>query len=101
MSDVTLTDVEYTNLSILTAIRISLLHDKVATCCRFSLDAAQADFVAGLTADQIWAIVAHVGPATLFPPRQDLLSLLQTPLPLAGSLAAVRPSKPGINFKGS
>ncbi|MDO9197835.1 hypothetical protein [Rhodoferax sp.] len=96
MSHVQLSDVQYINLSVLTAIKISMQHDKVATCCKFALDAAQADLLENLSADQIWAIVANVGPATLFPPRHDLLILLQTPLPLAGPLAAVRsPRQPG------
>lgn len=90
MSQVQLSDVQYINLSILNAIKTSMQRDKVETCCRFSLDAAQADLLGNLSTDQIWAIVANVGHATLFPPRHDLLSLLQTPLPLAGPLATVR-----------
>ena len=35
------------------------------------------------------AIVANLGDATLFPPRRDLVSLLDTPLPLVRPLAAV------------
>ena len=90
MSHVQLSDVQCINLNVLTAIKIGILHDKVATCCRFSLDAAQAEHLGSLSTDQIWAIVANVGHATLFPPRHDLLALLQTPLPLAGPLATVR-----------
>ena len=94
MSHVELSDVQYTNLSVLTAIRIGMLQDKVATCCKFALNAAQADFLSNLSAEQLWSIVANVGPATLFPPRQDLLRLLQSPLPLTAPLAAVRTPKP-------
>lgn len=90
MSPVHLSDVQYVNLSVLTAINIGMQQDKVGTCCKFALDAAQAEFLGKLRTDQIWAIVANVGPTTLFPPRHDLLSLLQTPLPLAGPLATVR-----------
>ncbi len=90
MSHVQLSDVQYVNLNVLTAIRLSMQQDRVATCCRFALDAAQAEFIGKLSTDQIWAIVANVGHASLFPPRHDLISLLQTPLPLAGPLAAVR-----------
>ena len=93
MTNVPLSDVQYVNLNALTAIKIGILQDRVATCCRFALNAAQADLLASLSVDQIWAIVANVGPATLFPPRQDLLRLLQTPLPLAGPLAAAQPPK--------
>lgn len=94
MSQVQLSDVQYINLSILSAIKTSLQRDKVATCCRFSLDAKQAELLGNLSTDQVWAIVANVGHSTLFPPRHDLLSLLQTPLPLAGPLATVRPPRP-------
>ena len=90
MSHVQLSDVQCVNLNVLTAIRISMQQDRVATCCRFALDAAQAEFIGKLSTDQIWAIVANVGHASLFPPRHDLISLLQTPLPLAGPLATVR-----------
>lgn len=90
MSHVQLSDIQYINLSVLTAIKIGVQHDKVEACCKFSLDAAQAELIGGLNAEQIWAIVANVGPTTLFPPRQDLLNLLQMPLPLTGLLAAVR-----------
>lgn len=90
MSQVQLSDVQCINLNVLTAIKIGMLRDKVATCCRFSLDATQAEHLGNLSTDQIWAIVANVGHATLFPPRHDLLALLKTPLPLAGPLATVR-----------
>ena len=90
MSHVQLSDVQFINLSVLNAIKTGLLDNRVATCCRFSLDAAQAETLGKLSTDQIWAIVANVGHASLFPPRHDLLSLLQTPLPLAGPLATVR-----------
>ena len=90
MSHVQLSDVQYVNLNVLTAIRLSMQHDRVAACCRFALDGAQADLIGKLNTEQIWAIVANVGHASLFPPRHDLINLLQTPLPLAGPLAAVR-----------
>lgn len=94
MSQVQLSDVQYINLSVLNAIKIGMQSDKVTTCCRFALDAAQAELLGNLSSDQIWAIVANVGHATLFPPRHDLLALLQTPLPLAGPLATVRSPTP-------
>lgn len=93
MSQVQLSDVQYINLNVLTAIRIGMQHDKLATCCKFALDAPQAELLGSLSTEQIWSIVVNVGPATLFPPRQDLLRLLQTPLPLTAPLAAVRPPR--------
>lgn len=96
MSHIKLSDVQCINLNALTAIKLGMQHDKVATCCRFALDVAQAEFLSNLSTDQIWAIVVNIGQATLFPPRHDLLSLLQTPLPLAGPLAAVRAPRQAI-----
>ena len=94
MSQVQLSDIQYINLSVLTAIKIGVLNNKVEACCKFALDATQAEVIGGLNAEQIWAIVANVGPTTLFPPRPDLLKLLQMPLPLAGLLAAFRSHTP-------
>jgi hypothetical protein len=42
-----------------------------------------------MSVQQLMAIVANLGDATLFPPRRDLVSLLDTPLPLVRPLAAV------------
>lgn len=90
MSQAPLSDVQHINLRTLTAIRIGMQHDRQATCCQFALDGPQAELLGNLSTEQIWAIVANVGPTTLFPPRHDLLSLLKTPLPLTAPLAAVR-----------
>lgn len=93
MNNIQISDVQYINLSALTAIRIGIQQDKASTCVRFALDASEADLLGQLSTEQIWAIVTNVGPVTLFPPRHDLLRLLQTPLPLTAPLAAVRPSR--------
>ena len=45
-----------------------------------------------LSADRIVAIVANIGQESLFPPRQDLPTLLALPLPLTGPLFSVRPA---------
>ncbi len=89
-----LTDVESTNLRTLCAIRLGIEQDRVATCAKFALNAALADHLTTLSHEQLWSIVAHVGQTTLFPPRLDLLSLLEAPVPLVGPLAAVRPPRP-------
>jgi hypothetical protein len=94
MNNIQLSDIEYINLTALTAIRIGIQQDKASACIRFALDASEADLLGQLSTEQIWAIVTNVGPVTLFPPRHDLLRLLQTPLPLTAPLAAVRPSRP-------
>jgi hypothetical protein len=89
-----LTDVESTNLRMLCAIRLGIEQDRVATCAKFALNAALADHLTTLSQDQLWSFVAHVGQTTLFPPRLDLLSLLEAPVSLVGPLAAVRPPRP-------
>jgi hypothetical protein len=89
MNQAQLSDVQLTNLTLLLTIRDGVLRDRPAACCKYALDAAQADRIAGLGVQQIMAIVANVGDATLFPARRDLLALLEAPLPLARPLAAV------------
>ena len=89
MSHVTLTDVEWINLNVLAVIHAGLQHDRASTCCKFALDATQADRLGAMSIQQVMAIVANVGDATLFPPRRDLVALLDMPLPLARPLAAV------------
>jgi hypothetical protein len=94
MSHVTLTDVEWINLNALTVIRAGLQHDRAATCCRFALDAEQADYLKGLSLGELWSLVIHVGDTTLFPPRVDLVKLMSAPRPLAGPMALVHPPTP-------
>ena len=94
MSQVQLSDVQLTNLTLLLTIRDGMQHDRLATCCRFGLDAAQADRFGALGIQQILAIVANIGDATLFPPRRDLIELLDLPLPLARPMAAVHSPRP-------
>lgn len=89
MNHAQLSDVQIANLTLLLTIRDGVLQDRLATCCKFALDAAQAARLGALGIQQIMAIVANVGDATLFPPRRDLLALLDLPLPLARPLAAV------------
>ncbi len=90
MNDLPLTDVQSTNLHLLQTIRLGLERDPVATCCKFSLDAALADRLRAQSLDQLMSFVVHVGQTSLFPPREDLLALLAAPAPLAAPLAAVR-----------
>ncbi|MBT9597765.1 MAG: hypothetical protein IV094_17420 [Vitreoscilla sp.] len=87
-------DVESTNLHMLNIIRLGIETDRVGTSSRFALSAALIERVRSLTQEQLWAFVAHIGQSTLFPPREDLLALLNAPVPLAGPLAAVRTPRP-------
>ena len=89
MSQFQLTDVQATNLNMLFAIRLGIERDRVTTCSKFAVHAALADHLQSLDPQQLWSIVAHTGQASLFPPRHDLLTLLQAPISLTGPLAAV------------
>jgi len=93
MSHVQLSDVQIANLTLLLTIRDGVLQDRTAACCRFALDATQADRLGAMSIQQVMAIVANVGDATLFPPRRDLVALLDKPLPLARPLAAVHAAR--------
>jgi hypothetical protein len=93
MSRVTLTDVEWINLNLLAVIRAGLQHDPASTCCRYGLNTAQANYLRGLSLDELWSLVIHVGDTTLFPPRADLVTLLSAPRPLAGPMALVHPPR--------
>ena len=94
MNSIQFTDVQLTNLYLLQAIRLGIAQDRVSTCCKFGLDAAQAEYLATMSQEEVWSFVAHVGQSTLFPPRQDLLALLKAPAPLQASLAAVHTPRP-------
>lgn len=94
MSHVTLTDVEWINLNLLAIIRASLRHDRAAACSKFALTAAQADYLQDLSLEELWSLVIHIGDTTLFPPRADLVDLLNAPRALAGPIALVRPPTP-------
>lgn len=89
MPQAQLSDVQIANLTLLFTIRDALQADRLAASCRFGLDAQQSQQLTELTIQQLLAIVANVGDATLFPPRPDLVALLQAPPPLARPLAAV------------
>jgi hypothetical protein len=93
MNHAQLSDVQIANLTLLLTIRDGVLQDRTAACCRFALDATQADRLAAMSIQQVMAIVANVGDATLFPPRRDLVALLDIPLPLARPLAAVHSAR--------
>ncbi len=91
MSNVQLSEVQLLNLSSLLTIRDSLQRDVIAACCKFGLSADQARFFHTLSIEQDLTIVANIGHESLFLPRQDLLTLVALPAPLAGPIAAVHP----------
>jgi Flagellar transcriptional activator (FlhD) len=94
MNDQTLSDVQIANLTLLLTIRDGVVRDRAAACCRFAVDATQADRLGAMTVQQIMALVANVGHSALFHPRSDFLLLLDAPLPLARPLAAVHAYQP-------
>jgi hypothetical protein len=93
MNHAQLSDVQLVNLTLLLTIRDGVLNDRPSACCRFALDALQAERLGAMSVQQVMAIVANVGDATLFPPRRDLVALLDVPLPLARPMAAVHTSQ--------
>ncbi|MDF3838471.1 hypothetical protein P3W85_36895 [Cupriavidus basilensis] len=99
MSHLQLSDVQSTNLHHLLAIRLGVERDAVATCRKFALDAELARQLQAASIDQIWTLVAALGDATLFLPREDFVALLNTPSPLIGALAAVQPPPPNTTNK--
>ena len=99
MSEVKLSEVERINLNVLFIIHAGLQNDWASTCCKFALNAEQANYLQGLSLDDLWSLAIHIGDTTLFPPRADLVTLLSTPRPLAGPLALVRPAAPTCTDK--
>ncbi|MES2260938.1 MAG: hypothetical protein V4724_20665 [Pseudomonadota bacterium] len=95
MTEVQFSDVQLINLSTLVTIRDSIKHDLAAGCCKFGLHAEQARFLSALSFDQILVMVANIGHESLFPPRQDLVSLLELPVPLARPIASAHPPQHG------
>ena len=93
MSTVQLSDVQLANLSMLITIRDNIRRDPVSACCKFGLYADQARFLGDLSIEHILATVANVGQECLFAPREDLLSVLKLPAPLAGPITSVRSPK--------
>jgi hypothetical protein len=91
MGNVQFSDVQLINLSLLMTVRDSIQRDAVSACCKFGLSAEQACFFSKLSIDQILVIVTNLGQECLFFPRQNLVSLLSVPPPLAGPFAAVHP----------
>jgi hypothetical protein len=91
MGDVQFSDMQVLNLSMLITMRDNIKQDLVSGCCKFGLHVDQARFLGDLTFDQILVMVANIGHECLFPPRQDLVSLLKLPVPLAGPITSVHP----------
>jgi hypothetical protein len=85
-----LSEIQLINLSALIAIRDGINRDAVTTCNQFGIEADAVKFLSALSTDQILGIVANFGNECLFRPRSDLLTVLQLPLPLIDSIAAVR-----------
>lgn len=89
-----LSDVQSTNLQLLHVILLGTERDMVGTCCKFCLSSVQAQRLRAMNPAHIWALVHAIGETSLFVPRSDLITLLDTPPPLAGTLAAAHPPYP-------
>lgn len=89
-----LSDVQTINLQLLYAIRLGMERDLVGTCHKFYLDSAQAERIRGIRPEALVCLVQAMGQTSLFVPRSDILSLLDAPVALAGTWAAVHPPSP-------
>ncbi len=89
-----LSEVQLSNLTLLLTIRDSIGRDPTLACGQFGLRERDAQYLNSLSPTEILAIVVNVGNETLFAPRSDLFALLQSPLPIAGTLCAVHPPCP-------
>jgi len=89
-----LSEVQLSNLTLLLTMRDSIGRDPTLACSQFGLRERDAQYLSSLSPTQILAIVVNVGNETLFAPRSDLFALLQSPLPIAGTLCAVHPPCP-------
>ncbi len=94
MDAIQLSEVQLSNLTLLLTMRDSIGRDPTLACGQFGLREPDAQYLTSLAPTQILAIVVNVGNETLFAPRSDLFSLLQSPLPIAGTLFAVHPPRP-------
>ncbi|WP_284620653.1 hypothetical protein [Aquabacterium humicola] len=94
MEQAQLSDVQLANLTLLLTIRDAIQQDQVAACARFGLTREQAERLIAMCVQHVMAVVANVGNVSLFPPRRDLVSLLERPLPLSGPLAVVQAPVP-------
>lgn len=88
-----LSEVQLANLTLLLTMRDSIGRDPTLACGQFGLREPDAQYLSSLSPTQILAIVVNVGNETLFAPRTDLFKLLQSPLPIAGTLCAVHPPR--------
>ena len=61
MNQVQLSDVQIANLTLLLTIRDGILHDRTAACCRFSLDAMQAERLGTMSVADATAALEAVG----------------------------------------
>ncbi len=102
MGHVTLTDVEWINLQILSSIHAAVQADPAEACSRYGLDRTLAEQLRKLHLEQLWSLILHVGDTLLFPPRADLMALVTAPPVLSGALALVHQlPRPGHTLRES
>lgn len=89
-----LSDVQSTNLQLLHVILVGTERDLVGTCRKYSMHATQAERLRTMNPAHIWPLVHAIGETSLFVPRSDFVALIDSPLALAGALAAAHPPSP-------
>lgn len=95
MFQLSLTEVQATNLYQLQTICLALARDPQAAVRHFELTQAHADALRQLSADDVWSIVSRVGPHSLFPLRRDWQQLLDCPKPLTAANVVARDAHTG------
>lgn len=91
MHNLELSTVQIGNLAMLMTIQDSIKTDEIAACCHFGLQRDQAQYLAGLSFLHLMTIIVHLGNESLFFLRQDILNVLQHPMPLVGVMSAAQP----------
>lgn len=91
MHNLELSTVQIANLTMLMTIQNSIKTDEIAACCHFGLQREQAQYIASLAPPHLITIIVHLGNESLFFPRQDILNVLQQPMPLARVMSAAQP----------
>lgn len=94
MCHLLLSDVQSTNLQLLHVILVGTERDLVGTCRKYSMHATQAERLRAMNPADIWPLVRAIGETSLFVPRSDFIALIDSPLALAGTLAAAHPPSP-------
>jgi len=88
MAPMLLNDVQQLNYTNLATVRDAAREDPIAACCRYGISRDLLEMLSKLTPENVMHIVARLGDEVLFPPREDLGTLLSAPPTVMPLLAA-------------